>query len=143
MIKKTLRNVAVGTIAAGAMILPAATTVAPSMQLMACEYEDSRDTNTKQTLSDYVISGGSVTSTVTVKSLDGGTPNGTVTVTVMGPGPDRVKSKRLSGSDTTVSFKFGGFGKRSEGTYRFVAVFEGDCRYANSRDTDRLVVTRG
>ena len=51
MIKKTLRNAAVGTLAAGAMILPAATTVAPQLQLVACDYPDSRDTATTQELS--------------------------------------------------------------------------------------------
>ena len=143
MIKKTLRNAAVGTLAAGALILPATATIAPQMQLMACQYPDSQATNTEQTLSRYAVRKGEVISTVTVDNLDGkSTPNGEVTVSVYRPNGDLLisKTKTLSGNDDTVSFTFGGWGERKNGTYRFVAVFEGKCKYSDSRDRDFLVV---
>ena len=145
IIKKTLRNAAVGTLAAGAMILPAATTVAPQMQLLSsdCAYPDSQDTNTEQTLSRYVLRKGAITSTVTVSNLDGGSsPNGTITVRMTGPGPNITKSKVISGQETSETFRFGGFGKRKQGAYTFTATFSGTCRYSNSSDEDTAIVSR-
>lgn len=143
MIKKTLAKAAVGTLAAGAMVLPATATVAPSIQLMACDYPDRRDTNTEQVLSRYAVDKGRVTSFVSVSSLDGGgSPNGWITVTVSGPGKDRSKTKKLNGSETSEEFRFGGWGKKRQGTYAFVASFDGFCQYGPSADTDHVVVTR-
>lgn len=145
MIKKTLRNAAVGTIAAGAMILPAATTVAPQMQLMACNYPDSRDTAVDQTLSKYALSKGKVRSFVTVNNLDGAeAPNGEITVTMYNTNGDAVKSKSkdIKKANNARKFTFGGFGKKKQGTYRFVASFNGGCKYSNSFDEDYATVTR-
>ena len=88
MIKKTLRNAAVGTIAAGAMILPAATTVAPSLQMVACNYPKSVSTGTDLDILPPVVR------SATGLPDEGGRvrrerrlPNGAVTVT--GHGAER------------------------------------------------------
>lgn len=145
IIQKTLRNAAVGTVAAGAMILPTATTIAPQLQLVAgCSYPDSRFTDTEQELSRYVIRKGAVTSTVTVDSLAGNdAPNGTITVSVYRPngGLYKSKSKTITGSEDTAKFRFGGFRRAKQArTWEFVATFNGFCRYTDSSDNDFLFV---
>ena len=92
-----------------------------------------------------MLSKGKIRSFVTVSDLDGdSTPNGTITVTMYGPngGVKKVKSKTIKKNQDTKKFTFGGFGKKKQGVYTFVAEFDGWCRYSDSSDEDRAVVTR-
>ena len=109
MIKKTLRNAAVGTIAAGAMILPAATTVAPSLQMVACQYPKSVSTGTDLDILPPVVAPRQDFRTRVDVFAGNATPNGTVTVTVTAPSGDVVRQRSGDiGPNTRVVFVFGG-----------------------------------
>lgn len=146
MIKKTLRNVAVGTVTAGALILPAATTVAPQMQLMGCEYPDSVVTSTKLSAPDTITAGNSYDATVDVNGQGG--PNGEVTFKVVGPitqkGDGKVQKSvtKTVTNGAPVTFTFGA-GLKDGKKYKLKAKFKGNCRYKNSSDQQTVKTLNG
>ncbi len=139
MIEKTLRKAAVGTVLAGAMVLPAATTVAPSVSLAACggPYENSIATSTDLKLSKP---GGKVTATVKV-STGGETPNGRLRLKVTG----QEKQVADIGPKRKVKFKIDGLRAKKNGkarTYEVKAKFFGACKFKDSSDQSAIVVSR-
>ena len=147
MIKKTLRNALVGTAAAGAMILPAATTVAPTIQNVACKYPKSIVTSTDLIAPTVIQDHDTNTATVDVDGQGG--PNGTVRFKVVGPIKDDGtggKKRKVAFKDVTngepVTFTFGG-GFKAGKNYKLKAKFFGNCRYRNSSDALIVTVVKG
>ena len=145
MIKKTLRNSVVGTAVAGALILPAATTVAPQLQLMACDYPNSVFTTTDVDAPAAVRPGEAVPVSVVVEAAEG-EPNGKLIVTITGPSGKRVREKDKGVGDGEREFLFAGFklGKNQDAkTYKVTARFIGTCKFQNSSDSVYFTVQRG
>ena len=81
MIKKAALKATVGTAAASLLFLPGATMVAsPSIELMACNYPDSRATVTQQSIEKPIVRKGQRNRSFVQVTADRGVPNGTVTL---------------------------------------------------------------
>ena len=79
MIKKAALKATVGTAAASLLFLPGATMVAsPSIELMACNYPDSRATVTQQSIEKPLVRKGQRNRSFVQVTADRGVPNGRV-----------------------------------------------------------------
>ena len=146
MIKKSLGKALVGTVAAGALALPAATVVAPSMQLMACEYPNSINTTTDVIIEDPLVRPGEAVHVDVIVDAGGKDPRGRVILTVTGPKGTQVREKKKDVDDGTISFALGSFKlgkKQDEKTFRVTARFRGNCRFQNSSGVAYFTVARG
>ena len=146
MIKKTLTKSLVGTVAAGAMILPGAMTVAPQLELVKCmlKYKGTRPTSTDAQIQDPLVRPNEAVQ-VDVKVFAGdGDPTGDLIVTVTGPNGKRVRTKEKPVGDGNKQFQFGGFrlGKKKEKTYKVTARYIGNCKDKNSSGSAYFVVSR-
>jgi len=136
MVKKLLRNVVASSAAAGMMILPAATSIAPQIQNVACKYPRSIVTQTKLIYPTVIEAH---TTHIARVNVDGkGGPNGTVRFK-LGKHGDPVFKNVVDGSP--VRFKFGETLKGGR-TYVVRAKFFGNCRYRNSSDQGKVTVLK-
>ena len=138
MIKKTMRNAVAGTVAAGAMILPAATTVSPQIENMACNYPNSIVTTLKLN-APSVIRAHQRTRVVINVDAGGFGPNGKVRFRVVKAGHvKRTQWTKVSKGSPVVHHFGKGFkaGKR----YKLRAKFFGNCRFRNSADQKVITV---
>lgn len=145
MIKKSLRKAAVGTIAAGALALPAAGAIAPQMQLVACQYPDSIASSTDVIIDTPLVRPGAGVRVDVEVFASGRNPNGRVVLSVTGPSGKRVRTKEKAVRDGNISFVVGNFRlgkKRDQKTFKVTALYNGSCRFKNSSGTGYFVVSR-
>lgn len=146
MIQKTLRNSLVGTLAAGAMLLPAATTVAPQLELVKCQlkYKNTRTTSTDAQIKDPLVRPRQAVNVNVKVFAEGENPNGDLIVNVFAPNGDRVRTQSKPVGDGNKQFRFKGFrlGKKKEKTYTVTARYVGNCKDKNSRGSAYFVVSR-
>lgn len=137
MIKKTLSKAVAGTAAAGVLILPAATTIAPQFELVKCKYPNSVVTDTELIYPTVIKAHTQHSARVNVDGQGG--PDGYVVFQI--PDAGIMKQKNVN-DGRPVKFKFG---KKLDGgrTYTIKAKFFGKCKFRDSSDQGKVTVLNG
>ena len=147
MITKTLTKAVAGTAAVGAMMAPAAMTVAPQISNMACAYPNTAVTKV-DIASQRNWEKGDVGRAVASVTSEAGTPNGDVRLLVIGPDrkdagdqPDTYFADRAPlPNDGTKGFDLPDNLRVAE--YVIRVKFFGHCRFMDSSDKFRMEVER-
>jgi hypothetical protein len=137
MLKKVVGRAVAGTAAAGLVMVPAVTTVAPQLSNVSCQYNDTVTTSTDLTLR-YVVApyGARNVATATV-SAGADDPAGKVRITVAGVG----SWTRTLGDGNRVSQALPRALDAGK-TYTVRARFLGKCRFRDSSDGAAYTVQR-